>query len=104
MADVLIVMIVFSVLLSAIVGGIWLKAQKLKAAAGPDPQLAARLAQLEAQNADLHARVETLETIVTSDVGPSHGTRLRVDAGRAAPADDAVGVPAAQAREAMKTR
>lgn len=66
MEDVLIVAIVFSVPLSAILGGIYLKVQKLRASASPDPRLLQRMAQLEAQNKDLQQRIETLETIVTS--------------------------------------
>jgi hypothetical protein len=79
MADVLMTMIVFSVPLSAIIGGFWLKAKKIQATSGPDPQLAYRLAQLEAQNSELRQRVETLETIVTSDKWDARlASRVRV--------------------------
>ena len=75
MADVLVVLIVFSVPLSAIVGNLFLKYKKLELEKGGGRVDDARLLKLERDNAELRGRVETLETIAT---GMSTGQDPRV--------------------------
>lgn len=92
--DTIAILAVFSVPLAAIFGAVYLKAQRLKLQAGAaaDPRLGARLASLEADNAEMRARIETLETIVTSDdvrprvrVTPSRAVADEVDAAASSP-------------------
>nr|BCX01372.1 MAG: hypothetical protein KatS3mg041_1418 [Bacteroidota bacterium] len=84
MQEVLIMLIVFSVPLAAILSGTYLKAQRLRAQAGPDPALRRQLEamsqaleRLTEENARLRRRVENLETIVTSYDWDTLGYRLR---------------------------
>src|SRR5579884_1950304 len=83
MEHVIVVAIVFSVPISAILSGAWLRAKKLELQSGGDRRLAERVERLAAENDDLRKRVEVLETIVTSDA-PVSRTRVRVGDGREA--------------------
>ncbi|MBI1949182.1 MAG: hypothetical protein HYS27_26075 [Deltaproteobacteria bacterium] len=65
MTAAIIILAVFSVPLTAIVSSAWLKAKRLDAERKPAPEVEKRLALLEAKNAELRERVETLETIAT---------------------------------------
>lgn len=88
MLPALLLLILFSVPLTAILSNTYLKVKRLQLERGGDPQLAARVARLEAENQLLRERVEVLETIVT--MGDVKGSRVRVD-GRV---DEAEGEPA----------
>ena len=67
--EVFVILAVFSVPLAAILSSSWVKVQKLKLESGGGPETATRLQRLEAENAELRQRVETLETIATTPVG-----------------------------------
>lgn len=80
MLPVLIVAIVFSVPLAAIVGAYWVRVKRMELESGaPARETEARLRAMESENRELRARVEVLETIVTSDEAPRR-TRVRVAA------------------------
>lgn len=67
MGEVLIMAIIFSVPLTAILGRVYLKAKAIDAQRGAGADAERRLLALERENAELKARVETLETIATSE-------------------------------------
>ena len=69
MLAVFIILAVFSVPLVAIISSAWLKAKKLELDGGGGTELRRKVALLEAQNAELASRIETLETIATSPTG-----------------------------------
>ena len=75
------IVMVFGIPLSAIIGSFMLKYKRmeLERGGGAGADASRRIAQLEADNAELRKRVEVLETIVTSDVSPREA-RVRVDA------------------------
>lgn len=78
MQEAFIVAVVFSVPLAAILGGYWVRVKRIELeSGGPARELDARLRALEAENRELRSRVETLETIATSDAPRS---RVRVTA------------------------
>ena len=91
------IMMVFGIPLSAIIGSYYVKLRRMDLeAGGGGAAVARRVAQLEADNRDLRARIETLETIVTSD-DASHA-RVRVDAGAKSREAVEVGVGADEAK------
>ncbi len=98
--DIVALVMIFGIPLSAIIGSYVLKMKKLEieAGGGANADVARRLAQLETENRDLRTRVETLETIVTSDESPR---RVRVDAGARRPASDVVEEAAAKESAAV---
>ena len=76
MLAVFIILAVFSVPLVAIVSSTWLKYQKLHVGDG-GADLRRKVALLEAHNAELASRIETLETIVTAPAGVEGARQLR---------------------------
>lgn len=87
LVNIVALLMVFGIPLSAIIGAYMLKLKRMELEAGGGGKggdLARRVAQLESDNRDARARIEVLETIVTGDE-PTVGTRarLRVDAATA---------------------
>jgi predicted nuclease with TOPRIM domain len=98
MLDAIIVLIVFSVPLSAIIGSFWLKAKRIEHESGGST-LEPRLRALEAENRELRQRVETLETIVTSDEPHRGSTRVRVQPTQTAAPDVVESTPTTTAAQ-----
>ena len=67
MEAIFILLVIFSVPLAGIVSGTYLKAKKLQAESGGGSDMAQRVKLLEDENARVNKRLETLETIVTSE-------------------------------------
>jgi uncharacterized protein YlxW (UPF0749 family) len=101
MLDAIIVLIVFSVPLSAIIGSFWLKAKRLEHESG-GREFEPRMRALEAENRDLRQRVETLETIVTSDEPRRGSTRIRVQSTQTATPDVVESMPTTTAAHVEK--
>lgn len=79
MTEVLVMLIIFSPALAFFGGRTFLKYQEIKHRAGGtlDSSTMKRLEALEAENADLKQRVETLETIATTTVGIDGAAKLK---------------------------
>lgn len=92
MQEVLILGIIFSVPLSAILGAYWVRIKRMDLEAGKGGASDERLRALEAEARELRARVEVLETIVTSDHPRG---RVRVEASAPEVAEAAAGASAA---------
>jgi hypothetical protein len=92
------IVMVFGIPMSAIIGSFWLKAKRMQLASGDLTGAAARLAKLEAANADLKQRVETLETIVTADAPAVHARILVAPSAPLEPADPVAEAPEAAAK------
>ena len=89
---------IFGIPLSAIIGSYYVKLKRMDLeAGGGGGDVSRRIAQLEAVNRDLQTRIETLETIVTSD--DAGHARVRVDAGAKAREAAMVEVDTAQAQK-----
>lgn len=98
LTELVAIVMVFGIPLSAILGGVWLKARRMELEAGGSG-VGRRVAELEAQNEDLRKRIEVLETIVTSDEGSSR-RRVQLDAAEPGSAFAPVEPHAAAARAA----
>jgi hypothetical protein len=78
--EALIMLIIFSPALAFFGGRTFLKYQEIKHRSGGgslDENTTKRLEALEAENADLKERVETLETIATTSVGLEGAAKLK---------------------------
>ena len=103
MEGIIAVIMVFSIPLAGILAGTYLKAKKLDAAAGPNPQLLRELERVSAEARELRTRVEALETIVTSDFDSSLSRKVRVSSQPEPTPEHDVAMPHSAARRLCRS-